>query len=353
MNSATDPSPKPSVEPVVTSPAHTHSIHSTSAFTVATSVLIMLSGTHQAEVWETLPPLPEPIGGAACVSTGHSILVAGGTNWPNGKKNWVKTIRSFDPATSQWKVAGELPSPRAYAVHDTHRSMLLLAGGSDGVKTHLDLFSFPRKDEPPGQLSHAAVYAGGGILRNELILAGGSPDQANLSGLSNVTFAVHTESLQARQLPPMPGPGIGIAASAVCGERLFIFGGARWDPSTGSVVNVASTWILSTRPDQWSPAAPYPAETRGAVAIALDDRHIYVGGGYRSSPEGFTNEAFLYETTRNQFLPAQALPISGMTSLVRHGNHIYCIGGEDKKQHRSDGFWRAKISTLLKATNSP
>jgi hypothetical protein len=318
--------------------------------------LLHVGGAHASAVefvWKSLGHLPEPIGGAACVSTGNRIVLAGGTNWPEGKKTWSRAVRAFDCVSLKWSVLGNLPAPCGYAVSGVRNGILILSGGSDGVTSNRSLWRFPAAGEssPASVIPH--VYSSGGILGDELIIAGGTPDANDLSSFSKASVAIHLETLEQRTLAPPPGPPVGIAASAVCSERLFVFGGARWDAAQKTVVNVSTTHVFSTRPDAWLAAASYPFEARGLCSVALGGRYIYVGGGFRTSPEGFTNEAFIYDTHLDHFRSAPGLPLAGMTSLVKEGNFVYCLGGEDRKQHRSDGFWRVSVDDLLKSPSAP
>jgi hypothetical protein len=319
-------------------------------------LLMFLGSLHSSPaqvIWESLGALPEPIGGGACAVVGDRIIMAGGTNWPGGQKIWVRKVRVFDVATSTWSDVGDMPLPRAYGVHGVWNGALVVAGGSDGTQTHRDLWRFPNAaDGDPPKSGVPQVYAGGGILGVELILAGGGPDANDLGGLESTVTALNLETGLARQLPPMPGAASGILGSAVCGGRLCLFGGARWDAETKAVVNLALTRVFSGQTGGWKLGAAFPHEARGLNAVALDDRHVYVGGGFRTSPEGFSDEAFVYDVERDHFAPAARLPLAGMTSLVIHGDSVYCLGGEDRKQHRSDGFWRAARRDILRSATS-
>jgi hypothetical protein len=81
--------------------------------------------------------------------------------------------------------------------------------------------------------------------------------------------------------------------------------------------------------------------------VALDDRHIYLGGGFTES--GFTDEAFIYDVTEDSYRPAPALPYASAPHLVKSGDYIYCFGGEDRPKHRSDTANRIQIASLLRA----
>jgi hypothetical protein len=84
---------------------------------------------------------------------------------------------------------------------------------------------------------------------------------------------------------------------------------------------------------------------RGLTAIALDDQHIYLAGGYT---DDFTADAFIYDVKSNTYSKSKALPYAAMVSLVKLDGFVYCLGGEDKKQSRTDKFFRIPVVELLK-----
>ena len=80
--------------------------------------------------------------------------------------------------------------------------------------------------------------------------------------------------------------------------------------------------------------------------MALDDRRILLAGGYKNDTDGFTNETFIFDTAAKTYTPAPALPIRSMVALVVHDGHVYSLGGEDRKQHRSAECFRIAIKAL-------
>ena len=84
---------------------------------------------------------------------------------------------------------------------------------------------------------------------------------------------------------------------------------------------------------------------RGLCAIALDEHRIYLAGGYTSD---FTADAVIYDAKSDSYTTAMPLPYAAMVSLVKLDGHVYCLGGEDKKQSRTDKFFRIPVAELLK-----
>ena len=98
---------------------------------------------------------------------------------------------------------------------------------------------------------------------------------------------------------------------------------------------------------RWEKLAPLPYAVRGLTACALDGRRILLAGGYKNDAEEFTDEAFVYDINTGKYTPTQPLPYKAMVSLVKVGDWIYCLGGEDRKKHRTDAVFRIKWKELL------
>ncbi|MEM8232000.1 N-acetylneuraminic acid mutarotase, partial [Morganella morganii] len=92
------------------------------------------------------PPSPEQqqdgLAGAFAGYSAHTLLVAGGTNFPGSQakysqkhyfahqdldKKWHKEI--YGLIDDQWKVIGELPIPLGYGITIEHGNSLYLIGG--------------------------------------------------------------------------------------------------------------------------------------------------------------------------------------------------------------------------------
>ena len=78
----------------------------------------------------------------------------------------------------------------------------------------------------------------------------------------------------------------------------------------------------------------------------LDPRRIYLAGGYVSDEVGFTPDAFIFDPEKPAYHPATPLPYAGMVTLVRSGEWVYCLGGEDRKRHRSAAVHRIRAAEL-------
>jgi hypothetical protein len=95
-----------------------------------------------------------------------------------------------------------------------------------------------------------------------------------------------------------------------------------------------------------------PFAVRGLAAVALDGRHLYLAGGYKNDAEGFTDRGFVYDIGEDHYRSTTSLPYRAIVGLVKSGEFVYCLGGEDKQQHRSAAVYRTKAATLSPAPGS-
>ena len=84
----------------------------------------------------------------------------------------------------------------------------------------------------------------------------------------------------------------------------------------------------------------------------LDNHRILIAGGYGGDSRDFLAVAYIYDTRQDSYTKTMDLPIAGMVGLVRAGDYVYCVGGEDKSpQHRTALCARVKVTELLKAAS--
>ncbi len=310
-------------------------------------LLTLLMHTVALADWESLAPLPTPNGGFACGFIDGKLIVAGGTNWQDGTKQWLDGIWRYDPAASAWSAVGKLPQPCAYAASGVINRRLIIAGGSDGKSVSSDVLSVAADGQCQtlGKLPEGRVYSSSAVLNDQLYIAGGATDHAKLETFTSTLFRL---SFDRFNLPvvttdkPLGDIGFGIGTAASAWNRVFVFGGARFSPTT-QVSNLEAIHVIEAE----IPTAKLPEAIRGLAAIPVSKHHIYLAGGYPGDAEGFTDRAYLFLATGGRFVPAAPLPIKAMVHLASDGEWIYCLGGEDRKQHRSDQMWRIRISELM------
>jgi len=303
--------------------------------------------------WDPVPPLPTPNGGFACGVVAGKIVVIGGSNWEGGNKQWLDSIWAFDPESLKWEIHGKLPHPLAYAVTSPWKHGLLIAGGSDGQQPRKEVWHMlpSLKLEKAGELRTDAVLSAGGVLGESLFIVGGCANAAKLDGMHRGGGEL---DLRTGKITAFESPGevaFGLAASVALGRELFLFGGARYDPTT-EFVSLPDSWAYNAGKASWRSLKPYPLVVHASAAVILDKHHILVAGGYGGDPLDFTAAAFIYDTRRDAYAKTLDLPVAGQVGMVRAGDYVYCLGGEDKSpRHRTAACARVKVDTLVKAAS--
>jgi hypothetical protein len=316
------------------------------------SLLLMIAGEAFAG-WEQLPPLPTPNGGFACGVVDKKIVVVGGTNWKEGTKRWLDGIWVFDLKSQKWEAHGKLPHPLAYAVASEWNGDLLIAGGTTGTQPRREVWRIDRslKLTRIGELKDDAVLAAGGVVGKDLFLLGGCVDPSKLTGFYGRGVRVKLDRDDISALQPPGSALFALAASAVVGRKLFLFGGVTPAP-TNEIGNLSAAWALDVGKDKWRGLHPCPIAVRGVAAVKLDEHKILIAGGYGGQPEGFTAAAFIYDTKRDAYAKTMDLQIAALLGLARAGDFVYSLGGEDKGRHRTDACLRVKAAELLKAAKA-
>lgn len=309
--------------------------------------LALVSTAHAQ--WEKLPPLPEPNGGFMSGVVGGKIVIVGGTNWEGGKKNWLKAVQVFDPKVSTWSKIQDHVGPVAYGLSIQRGLCFSFIGGSDGSASirALSLAEGKPARLKIDELPDSMVLLAGGYVNDRYILVGGTDDSANLAGVTQDSHAlalVH-DRWQVSRLADYPGKPFAVAASAVLGGELFVFGGMNYDEATKSPLNSMESYALAPEKNAWRKLKPLETANRGLCAVTLDERHIYLAGGYA---DDFTAHAVVYDVKADSYRKAPPLPYAAMVGLVKLDGYVYCLGGEDKKQSRTDKFFRISVAELLR-----
>jgi N-acetylneuraminic acid mutarotase len=301
--------------------------------------------------WERLAPLPVGNGGGIVAAIADDIVVAGGTTWQGDTKLWLDQIWTYDSRRNAWRETGRLPAPVGYPVTGHDGGPVWFAGGSSGPATHRALWQLtPTGARLAARLERGFVIACGALLGSTLYAVGGTDDQARTDRTTNACLAIDVRTGAITRLADYPEAGLITGTAAAAAGRLFVFGGGRWDPEGKKVVNHATAHAYAPAEKRWEalPLLPHPG--RGYSAVALDDRHILLAGGYRNDQVGFVADAYLFDVITRTYAPTTPLPYAAMVHLVRSGDWLYCLGGEDRMKHRTDSVYRIEWAHLLAAS---
>jgi len=318
--------------------------------TLLLSLIMLLGASTTRAQWQPIAPLPEPNGGFAAGCVEGKIVIAGGTNWRDGIKRWLDKTWCYDPTTDHWSAGPALPHAVAYAACGSDGARLYLAGGADGKQALKEIWALDAKMtlSKVGLLPKLIAFPGGAVRDGILYVLGGTPDADDWSKASRDLIAVNLANGQTILLPEWSGlsHGLGIPAMAVLGSRLHAFTGAWLDPSDQQVKNLSEAFAYDAAKISWQATVPFPRAMRGVAAVALDDHRVYLAGGYGADEEGFLAQAWIYHQESNAYSQATALPLAICTTLVKCGDFIYALGGEDQKKHRTVQCFKISVHSL-------
>ena len=318
---------------------------------VLTAGAVLFSLCVMAAEWERLPPMPVEAGQFVCGAIDGKSVILGGVTWQNDEKVWLDGIWVYDLKARTWSRAGTLPEAVAYAPYGQSASCIYFAGGCDSRKMHLGFYAFGSDlqrrliAEIPGPL----LYAGAVVCASRLLAISGGTDVNDLGTLNTRVCAISLSDGKTVSLPAYPGGKTLYPAVATLEDSIYSFGGGHID-SSGQAFNLDCAYVYSLAEGGWSPILSYPAKVRCLAACTLDNRYILVGGGYK---EDFTDEAFLYDTQTDVYIPTRSLPYPALTTFLKAGDYLYVAGGEDRKRHRTNLFYRILWKDLLEETLDP
>ncbi|MEZ6191304.1 MAG: kelch repeat-containing protein [Phycisphaerales bacterium] len=302
------------------------------------------------DIWQSMPPLPVGNAGFIAGFVGDRLLIVGGTNWAGGSKYWLKDVWDFPPDSTQWHVLAPLPSPIAYAAFGHNDDGLYWLGGSDGTAASDSLYrvTTDAKIEHISDTGYKVVYAGGTADDFALYVVAGSESVTDLSQLTDRFLRASLATGEVSRLPSYPGGAVMLPAVVCAGNEVFVFGGGRYDKTSGMVVNTTDAYAYSLQHSTWRKLTPLPYARRGMAACQFDRQTILIGGGFgglnNHPQEGFTNDALLYRLSDNRYLPAPDLPYAAMgQTLIHHHGALYILGGEDRPRHRTSVFYINRI----------
>ena len=277
--------------------------------------------------------MPRPQAGGAAGFIGGELIVAGGTAWDGETKLWLKEVQIYSPARNDWRPGPALPVALAYGPFVHSSNELEVFGGTDGKKVHRESWKLSASktawestgEAPADVLLGAAARSGGDVF-----VMGGCPDAADLTRCSDAVW--RRGSGIWHRVSTLPGGPVALSAIAAVGGQIYVFGGCSM-PSAGNVLNHAQAYRYDPRKNTWTALHSLPAANRGLSAVALDDRHIYLLGGYGTT---FSADVLVYDTQADTYGYSASLPVQLMaTPFVRDGRTLYGAGGEDRPKGRS------------------
>ncbi len=329
--------------------------------------------------WESLPPLPDPIGFAGPFAGVHNdaLIVAGGANfaqpvWDNDKQ-WHDRMFALIPQEDggfQWKEAGQLPKPMAYGAVVSTDAGVVCIGGNDATQTFQDVFvlSWDAQQQTIQHRSYPSLpkpyaYGQAAVVGNVIYLCGG---QTGL-GLETTTkdclkldlSKQGTDDFDWEPLPAFPGPArafnLTVHQHNGFHDCIYVMSGRRLRGE--EIQTLRDVWEFNTTTQKWRQRADVPKCVMAGTAIGFGQSHIFVLGGadgslmaradeLRDNHPGFPKEAWSYHAITNTWSSLGAIPQNHVTTTaVKWGNRIVIPSGEIRPRVRSPQVWSVTVET--------
>lgn len=301
-----------------------------------------------AEVWKRLSNLPEGNGGFVCGILKHNPVVAGGTNWREGKKYWLDQVWQYDGGKNKWLIKDKLPKPIGYAGFDYDSSGIYLTGGSDGSVVHPELFVISpeltvTKAPYPGI---PVIYAGTALVRGDFYILQGFQDLDGKKVVAEKFYKINIASGKMTRLSDFPDKKNVNPALVFNNGSLYAFGGSGVYEKKQVLVDTA--YAYSIKQNSWHAIRSFPYPVNYPAVCALNGRFIMVAGGYKtddavSDKRSFSDRIFIYDIRLDTYQECSIrlpYPAQGH-GLLKTGRKIFLFGGEDIPCHRSNLFYVA------------
>lgn len=309
---------------------------------LAAVVLFALAGSAASAgdlvTWQSLAPLPDPLGYAApyAGTIGGSLVVAGGTNfpdgppWDGGKKVWHRDAYVLDSPDGSWRRhENALPYPAGHgAAVSTSRGLVCIGGSNaDGHVRDVLRLSFeggkPQTSNLPS-LPAAVAHPAAVLVGDTIYVAGGLESPDALTPLKNIwKLDLSRQPPAWEELEPWPGPPRFLATLGVLDGRIYLFGGVDLEAShEGAAVRryLSDAYRFDTKAG-WSQVAnlPTPLAASPGPAVPLGQSHLLLLGGdtgehaaqaaeLQDSHPGFTRAIYAYHPVTDTWSERGTLP---------------------------------------------
>jgi len=303
----------------------------------------MLAASISFTRWQEIAPLPTPLAGGYGFADHDQVIYAGGSTWKNGVKEYRANVHVYDGKSLQWRGMPSLPVALAYgAAVMTSQGPEILGGVNSDRVSRQNLRFEPKSNawRESGMLPADSLLSRAEVVGDEVLLFGGCPDLADLTGCSDAVWS-RDHLGKWKRVASLPHGALAVAASAVLGRSVYLFGGCSM-PRASEVVNHDEAWKFDTPTHQWKQLHSMPHAARGLAAIALDNHRVLIAGGYRSD---FSADVVIYDATLDRYTNAPSLPLAAANvTLIRSANKIFALGGEDRMKSRTPRAFAAILN---------
>lgn len=294
--------------------------------------------------WSELSPMPQAQSGGVSGFVAGEFVVVGGTAWRDEVKLWLNHVQIYNPRTGQWRFGHALPAPFAYGPSIYSQQGLEIFGGTTGQQGRRDSWKLDaakakwlRTGDTPAEF----LFGRAAQIGDDVFIIGGCSDVSDLSRCSDAVWRRDQVDHWSR-MTALPDGALALSAVATAQSEIFLFGGCSMK-TEGQVVNHSEAYRYDPKKNRWQALQPLPAANRGLSAVAVDDRHIYLFGGY--TDQGFSSDVLIYNIQTDQYLRSNPMPIPLLgIDFVLDSRKFYGAGGEDRMYSRSarllEGQWK-------------
>lgn len=218
-----------------------------------------------------------------------------------------------------WTTKAPMPQPRYFAGGAIVGGRMYLLGGYDATGS-----SDPRPETydsltdtwifgAPASIHRSEVAAG--VLNNKIYVAGGFVNSDSNTGTGALEiYDPATDSWASGA--PMPISGIGNAASAAIGGKLYIAGGTHGYWQSPAFPNLE---IYDPMSDTWSAGAPLPLAVTEAGGAAIGGKFYVIGGHFGFNGYtllGITGALQIYDPVLNTWSTGAPMPTPRFQAVV-------------------------------------
>lgn len=331
--------------------------------------------------WQQLPRLvaPHGLGGALAGISGETLVVAGGTNLPEGRpwngfvKQWHDKIYLLKKSSSSWQMSDSaLPRPVGYPVAVSTRFGIAVIGGSNGKQHFSDAYLLRVESAyssdtqilieslPP--LPMPLAYSCGAAIGDMVYVAGGQslPDDSHTQlAFFAIDLGLESSDRCWKKIDPWPGPARMLAVAAASKDSFYLMSGVDLYQhlETGVPTRRYLTDAYYYKPTSgWSRIAELPHAVAAAPSPSLlHDTDVFVFGGddgqyvdriaeLKDNHPGFNRDILVYSGVHNKWrVQGQLLFSQVTTSTILTDSAVIIPGGEPRPGVRAPNVWQGKL----------
>lgn len=296
--------------------------------------------------WKTLPPIPDSVGFAGSFAgvADDVLIVAGGSNFPNGGtpwnggiKKWYDKIFVLEKPGAEWKEAGSLPFPLGYGVSVSTKQGLVLIGGSND-KEHVDdvlLLHYRHgkiEIENLPSLPFPLANSCGALVDDKIFIAGGLTTPSSPSTEDKfLCLDVREKNSSWKELPAWPGPSRMLAVAAANNNCFYLFSGTELIDGKRVYLNDAYSY---SEEKGWQKLTelPYAVVAAPSPAFNFGENELFIFGGddgkdaarattLKEKHPGFSKKILQYQINKNSWSVAGEIYTDKKTDFVTNPNH--------------------------------